>query len=107
MTIPLQHLGDTRSGKKICLYDTSDLEYIRSQTANFDERDRFDSYCLFQYFSVRAVRQYGRNSDEAIFMERMSDFHNDYISKEFMISEKESLSLLTSIDLKKLWRELC
>ena len=64
MTIPLQHLGDTRSGKKICLYDTSDLEYIRSQTANFDERDRFDSYCLFQYFSVRAVRQYGRNSDE-------------------------------------------
>ena len=99
MTIPSRHLGDTRSGKKICLYDTSDLEYIRLQLSEFEEKDHFDAFCMFQYFSVRAIRQYGRSSDGAITMERMSDFHGSCIDAIFREQEMQLLSLVTSVDL--------
>ena len=100
MTIPSRHLGDTRSGKKICAFSATYQEYIRSQTADFDKSDHFDAFCLFQYFSVRAVRQYGQYSDEATLMEQMSDYHFRCVDDAFMEREKKSLSLVTSIDLK-------
>ena len=42
MTIPERYLADARSKKKICLYDTDDLEYVREQTKDHDIQDRFD-----------------------------------------------------------------
>ena len=100
MTIPSRHLGDTRSGKKICLYDTSDQDYIRSQTTDFDGHDYFDAYCLFQYFTVRAIRQYGQLADEVRLMTLMGNYHYRCIDSSFFDNEKKSLSLITSIDLK-------
>jgi len=100
LTIPSRHLGDTRSGNKICLYDTENLDHIGSKTADFDEKDHFDAPCLFQYFSVKAVRQYGLYSDEVKSMIFMGDYHLNCIGYAFMEKEKKLLSLATSVDLK-------
>ena len=72
MIVLSRHLGETRSGKKICAYDTNDIEYIQSQTMDYEEKDHFDAFCLFQFFSVKAVRQYGQFSDEVKLMDFMS-----------------------------------
>ena len=100
MTTPSRHLGNARSSKKICVYDTIDLEYIRSQTADFNEIDHFDAYCVFQYYSVRAMRLYGESSDEVKTMIVMGDYHLSCIGYKFIEEEKKSLSLVTSVDLK-------
>jgi hypothetical protein len=45
------------------------------------------------------MRQYGEFSPELEHMLFMSAFHRDSISEEFLVKEKESLGLSTSIDI--------
>ena len=99
MIIPSRQLGNTRSGKNICFYETKEIEYIRGQTNIFDEHDHFDSFCLFQFLIIRAVRQYGEFSEEAEKMEFMSEFHRKSMNAEFVSKEKNSLAIVTSIDI--------
>ena len=100
MTIPSRHLGDTRSGKKICTYDTKELNYIRSLTNQFGKSDHFDSFCLFQFMLLKAARQYGDFSAEYQKMEFMSIYHDGNMDEEFISKEKMLLSLITSIEVR-------
>ncbi|MBF0440445.1 MAG: hypothetical protein HQK54_00930 [Oligoflexales bacterium] len=99
MIVPSRHLGNTRSRKAICAYDTRDPEYIQAQIKEFDKADHFDAFALFQFLALRAMRQYGEHSDEAEQMEFMSDYHRDQMSDEFLSKEKKLLALVTSIDI--------
>ena len=101
MIVPSRHFGNTRTGKKICSYETADLGYIDSQTVDFNEHDYFDGFCLFQLFLIKAVRQYGEFSEEVEEMEYMAEYHRTKISDEFVAKEKTSLAIVTSIDICK------
>ena len=100
MIIPERHLADTRSLKQICAYLTKDLAYIREKTGDFSKTDHFDSFCVFMFFTLLAIRRYGESSDEYEIMIFMMSFHDGCISKNDVEKEKESLDLVTSIDLR-------
>ena len=74
LTIPERHLADARSKKKLCIYYTDDLEYIREQTKDQDIHDRFDGLCVFEAEMLAAWRVYGKFSDEYRLMHRMFRF---------------------------------
>ena len=98
MTIPERHLADARSKKKICLYDTDDLEYVREQTKNHDIQDRFDGLCVFELKLMESLRKYGKSSDEHFKMRRMYEFNLSFLSGDMLLQEMASLGLVTSID---------
>ena len=98
MTIPEQHLGDTRSQKKICHYDTDDLEYIRERTKDQNIHDRFDCLCVFESESLVALRLHGKSSKEYIRMDKMLGFYRSFFNDETLAREMTSLGLATSID---------
>ena len=107
MAIPARYLADSRNKKRINAYSTKNLDYIKSQTLDHDDHDSFDSYCVFQREIIRAIRLYGEDSEEYIMMENMAAFHLEKMSLEFFAREKESLGLITSIDLIRHGESLC
>ena len=107
MIIPEHHLADCRSKKRICLYDTDDIEHIQAKTCDHSMHDSFDCYCVFQYRIIRAIRLYGKDSSEQKMMETMANFHFAKMSPEFISKEMASLSFITSIDIGKHGESLC
>ena len=107
MIVPSRHWACSRTKKSICSYATKDLEYIKAQTADFTMPDDFDAYCVFEYRVIRAIREYGMFSEEARLMESMAFFHFNRMSAGFFAVEKESLSLVTSIDMRDYGESLC
>ena len=107
MNVPERHLADTRSKKRICAYDTDATGYINAQTVDFDRHDDFDSYCVFEYAVIRAIRLYGDNSAEQHVMEKMSAIHRERLDEDFFAAECVSLSLFTSIAIKNYGESLC
>ena len=107
MIVPSRHLARSRTKKNICSYTTKDLEYIKTQTADFARADDFDAYCVFEYRVICAIREYGMFSEEARLMESMAVFHFNRINAELFAAEKESLSLVTSIDMRNYGESLC
>ena len=101
MTIPERHLADTRSGKKICAYPCDEVEHITKNTEEFSMSDHFDAACAFDFLTIRALRRYGRLSEEFALMDFMREFHVRSLGSEDTATEKKSLGLITSIDLSK------
>ena len=96
--IPAQHLANARSKKMICLYDTTDLKYIREKTKSHDIHDHFDGACVFEFKSLEALRLYEKSSDEFNKMQIMYTFHRSCIEQGEFDKEMASLGLVTSID---------
>ena len=86
---------------------TEDIAYIKTRISDHTERDSFDSYCVFQYKIIRAIRLYGEHSREAKAMELMAIIHFEKMTAEFFAKEKSSLSIVTSVDLWQHGESLC
>ncbi len=98
LTIPRHHLADARSKRKICLYYTDDLEYIREQIKDHDIHDRFDALCVFEFKLIDSLREYGEISDEFDRMYKMYVFYRGCVDSAALLAEMASLGLVTSID---------
>ena len=96
--IPERHLADARSKRKICLFYTNDLEYIREQIKDHDIHDRFDGLCVFESEMLSALRGHGIFSDEYRLINDMFQFYRSYFNDEALAHEMASLGLVTSID---------
>ena len=107
MIVPERHVANSRSQKKICVYDTDDLAYIHAQTDDHNSHDSFDGYCVFQFAIIRAIRLYGELSAERDIMERMSVFHRKRMNDDFFAAEMVALSLFTSVAVKNYGESLC
>ena len=98
LTVPERHLADARSKRKVCLYYTDDLEYIREQIKDHDIHDRFDGLCVFECKLLDSLREYGEFSDEFDRMFKMYAFYRQCIDNAALLAEMASLGLVTSID---------
>ena len=98
MTIPERHLADARSKKKIYLYDTDDLEYIREKTKTQDIHDRFDCLCVFEFKLIEALRLFEKFSDEYNRIYLMFTFNEEFFNDQTFMQEMASLGLVTSVD---------
>ena len=98
MIVPERHLANTRSKKKICLYDTDDLEFIHEKTKDQNIQDRFDCLCVFEYESLVALRLIDEFSEEYRRMHSMYLFNLYFFEDETLAKEMTSLGLVTSID---------
>ena len=107
MLVPERYLADSRDNKRICVYATNNVEYIKGRISDHGERDSFDSYCIFQFQIIRAIRRYGEGSPDAEVMEFMSNIHLEKMSSEFFAKEMALLSLVTSIDIVRHGESLC
>ena len=99
MIITSRLWGETRSGKQIFSYQTDDIAHIKEQISDFDLHDHFDGYCLFQWLLISTIRKYGQNSLELDEYTLMSATHYGFLSSEFIKGEKQTLCLVTSVDL--------
>ena len=77
-----RYLGTARTGRKVGLYVTNDLEYIRSQIADYDPHENFDAYCILQWHMVEAIRRYGLEAEDLKILEFMSDLHWQTLTEE-------------------------
>ena len=98
LTIPERHLADARSKRKICLYYTDDLEYIREQIKDHDIHDRFDGLCVCEAEMLTALRISGENSEECGLMRRMFRFYESCFNDETLAEQMALLGFVTSID---------
>ena len=98
LTIPERHLADARSKRKICLYYTDDLEYIREQIKDHDIHDRFDGLCVFEFKLIDSLREYGASSEEFYRVLEMYTFYRNCFNNETLQAEMASLGFVTSID---------
>ena len=98
LTIPERHLADARSKRKIFLYYTDDLEFVREQIKDHDIHDRFDALCVFEFKLIDSLREYGEFSDEFDRMYKMYTFYRRCIDNAVISAEMASLGLMTSID---------
>ena len=97
MIITYRYIGDTRSGKKIFLYETKDEIYILQQIGNLDAHDRFDALCIFQYLVIRALRKHRAEDADQLLL--MVNFYRKLLTVEFIRSEMDLLLLPTAIHL--------
>ena len=107
MIVPERWLANTRSQKRICSYQTTDVTYISSMICENDDHDTFDAYCVFQHAIIRALRLYGEDSKEVHLMATMALIHFEKMNPTFFEQEKKSLSLTTSVDLRNYGKSLC
>ena len=91
-------MADARSNRKICLYYTDDLEYIREQIKDHDIHDRFDGLCVFEFKLIDSLREYGGSSEEFYRMLDMYTLYRNYFNNEALAAEMASVGLVTSID---------
>ena len=107
MIIPERYVADARSGERLCVYDTTDIEDIASRTSGHSLHDVFEGFCVCQHMIIRTVRLYGKNSQEQFIMERMAVFYLGKMDREFFWQEMTSLCLVTFIDLREHGKRLC
>lgn len=107
MLIPQFHVANSRSGKKIYLFETSDIGYVMAKTADQDEHDQFDAYCVFEHLMIRSFKRFGSESKEFRQSAFLGSYYVSKMGTEFLALEKEALGLATSIDLVNHGKSLC
>jgi len=98
LKIPPQRFGECRSGKPICTYLTDDLSERAELVKDFNDKDHFDAFALFQHLVRREIRRKSPHGNELQRFQSWSDLHYERISDTAM---KDGLSIITSLDIVK------
>ena len=107
MLIHQFHVANSRSGKKIYLFETSDIGYVMAHTADQDKHDQFDAYCVFEHLMIRSCKKFGSESKEFRQSGFLGSYYASKMSTEFLALEKDALGLATYIDLVNHGKSLC
>ena len=107
MKVPLRYVADARSGEKLYLYNTNDMNYVSVVTEHHTQHDSFDGFCVCQHLIMRAIRRYGMDSPEQKVLEGLARLYADKMKAMFMAKEKAALKIVTVFDICKHGCSLC
>ena len=61
---PTRFMGTTRGGQSIYIYMTKDETVIRNFLYSYTKHDHFDAMAVYQFLAIKALRKYGRLSEQ-------------------------------------------